>query len=537
MRHNDVDTRVLTGQGGGAVAKRVRRRNTRALSALTAVMVSLTTYFGLASMAFNPGWGAVALALIAGALTLAATEVGVLAAVLALSIPITAAQPVVGIAFLVLGVAGVHYLGADGGRLFATIAASLGGGLLGPAWAASAAAGYALGVGEGALLAGLAAVSIQVLGVALGRERFLVTLTGGSPETRLVDFSADKVPASLFSLDWLTTSVSSLGSGTLDTLIRALSNISDVIALVAQPLLWASAAILAGLFAQAARKRRLPFLGLGGVAIASMVPAIGAAVLLPMSEVLVPASEIATAAIGSAAAATGFAFLWNRYFPLEVMDDGQSERQGSIASEDADVDELLRLIATAEERLATDHTTNRVIMITDMKSFSTMTEEDGSVLTAKAIQKHRDLLIPLIERHGGHGKSTGGDGLVAAFQSPGGALRAAAQMQAALAAHNVAHPHSREMTVRIGIAGGEVVLDRHGRPFIGTALNLAARVMNLADGGQAFAAADVVAQDVEAVPTVSHGEFVLKNIAEPVEVFEILWAPDIIPMSPKDHKA
>jgi class 3 adenylate cyclase len=178
-------------------------------------------------------------------------------------------------------------------------------------------------------------------------------------------------------------------------------------------------------------------------------------------------------------------------------------------------------------------------MITDMKSFSRMTEEDGSVLTAKAIQKHRDLLLPLLEKHGGHGKSTGGDGLVAAFQSADGALKAAAEMQAALDAHNRSHPQDREMTVRIGLAAGEVVLDKRGRPFIGNALNLAARVMNLGDGGQAFVTADVVEMAPAAVRTHSLGAFDLKNIAKPVTVLEILWHAGQSPSDPRlqEHAA
>jgi class 3 adenylate cyclase len=77
------------------------------------------------------------------------------------------------------------------------------------------------------------------------------------------------------------------------------------------------------------------------------------------------------------------------------------------------------------------------------------------------------------------------------------------------------------------------VLDRHGRPFIGAALNLAARVMNLADGGQAFATAIVASASPEAGVTVaSLGDYELKNIAKPVEVFEVLWAEGQQPRPP-----
>ena len=202
--------------------------------------------------------------------------------------------------------------------------------------------------------------------------------------------------------------------------------------------------------------------------------------------------------------------------------------------EDADVDELLRLIAGAEDELTSKHTTKAVVMITDMKSFSKMTEEDGSVTSAKQIQRHRDLLLPLINSYGGKGKSTGGDGLVAAFGSASDAMHAAVTMQRTLDEYNTGHDGEREMVIRIGIADGEIVLDRGGRPFIGNALNLAARVMDLGDGGQAFTTKPVVeAAKASDIATHRHGAVELKNIAEPVEAIEILWAQGQKPTKPR----
>ena len=106
-------------------------------------------------------------------------------------------------------------------------------------------------------------------------------------------------------------------------------------------------------------------------------------------------------------------------------------------------------------------------------------------------------------------------------------------MQQALAEHNAEHPGEREIWVRMGLASGEVVLDNGGRPFIGAALNLAARVMNLADGGQVFATGDVAAEAAQAgLVSRSFGDFELKNIAKPVEVVEILWAEGQEPQRP-----
>jgi class 3 adenylate cyclase len=90
--------------------------------------------------------------------------------------------------------------------------------------------------------------------------------------------------------------------------------------------------------------------------------------------------------------------------------------------------------------------------------------------------------------------------------------------------------------VRIGIASGEVVLDTAGCPFLGAALNLAARVMDLADGGRIMMAGDVAEHASSAASTslYAHGEFKLKNIAEAVPVVELLWRDG---MSPQEIRA
>lgn len=513
------------------MTQRVRRRNALVLRRAGAAVIGLATLGGLAAMDFTPLWGAVVLAVLAGALAAAATEAGVLVALGALSLPIAASNPIVGIAFLAVGAIGVHYLGSDSARAFMVVAGAVAGAFFGPVWAAAALAGYVLGATEGAIAAALAAVTVEALGLALGRESLFATVTGGSTTTTLLRFGEDA--PNLLSPAWVQEGLADIGPSGFESVATAVSGASHVLALVAQPALWAAAAVAAGAFAKAARRNRSPVIGSVGAAIAALVPAAGAVALLPAFDAPVPAGEIAIAAASSAAIAALGAYVWDRYFPLEFVSAAPGAQVASVATEDADVDELLRLIATAEERLASDHTSRRVVLITDMKAFSKMTEEDGSVLTAKAIQRHRDLLLPVIERHGGMGKSTGGDGLVAAFGAPAAAVAAAGEMQRLLADHNQSHPHERELTVRMGLAEGEVVLDKRGRPFIGSALNLAARVMALADGGQAFATSDVAAASGERF--VSHGEFELKNIARPVEVLELIWADTVEPVSPRDR--
>lgn len=510
-----------------------RRKNEPALSALRAVGIALLTAIGLTAMSAGPAWLPVAVGAVVGAVALASTELAVLAAVIALSMPLIAVQPVVGIVTLILLVVCVRYLGTSGGRAFLILGLSLAGAFLGPVWAGVALAGYLLGAGQGAVVAALACLLLEATGVLLGRPMIGATFTGGSGHA-IVAFA--HMPDSLLASGWIVKSFTSLDGKAVTKTLHDMSQLSKPLMLFLQPWLWAFGAVAAGMIRDDSHERHSLPRSIAAVSAGAAVPGLGGAALASVLGLRVDWQWIGISLLSSLAVAAVFVVIWELVFPPLKVVSKLPPRKASMAAEDADVDELLRLIATAEDKLATNHTSVRTVMITDMKSFSRMTEEDGSVATAKAIQRHRDLLLPVIQSHNGFGKSTGGDGLVSSFESAADALLAAAEMQRVLAAHNEAHPDEREIWIRIGLASGEVVLDKGGRPFIGAGLNLAARVMNLADGGQVFCTADVA----QAAPGVglrsfSFGEFELKNIARPVEIMELLWeGPEQQPRDPRE---
>jgi len=512
------------------MAKRARRKNERLLGWLRGAGIALAVYAGLTSMQFRPGWGAALLALLAGSLAVASVDVGVTVAVLCLAVPLVAVNPVLGIALTILAVVSVRYLGADGGRVFLLMAAAVFGAFFGPIWAPVAIAGFLMGATEGAVAAAAACLAVEGVGIALGSGALPagVTITGGS--VPLVTFAG--APPSLFSSQWIPQAFANINSGSVDTLINGIAAVPNPLALALQPLMWAFGAVVTATLARQASKHRGIVPLAAAMAAGVLVPAAGSIMLGASAGLSTEWSALAFATVSSVLLGALFAVVYQNGFPVVA-----APVRSSVATEDAEVDDLLRLIATAEEKLATQHTTTKVVMITDMKSFSRITEEDGSIVTAKFIQRHRDLLLPIIEAHHGRGKSTGGDGLVAAFDRPIDALKAAADMQRALSEHNGAHHVGRDMSVRMGVARGEVVLDKSGRPFIGAALNLAARIMNLADGGQVFADASLLSIETSAVKTHSHGEFELKNIARPVEVIEVLWTHDQQPRTPGDTVA
>jgi class 3 adenylate cyclase len=282
------------------------------------------------------------------------------------------------------------------------------------------------------------------------------------------------------------------------------------------------------------QRRTSALLGVGA-SVAVLAAGTGAVAALAGSRVQV--TPIALSAALSLLAALGVAALSEWVFTLSVVEGPSATPSPTrMSTEDADVDDLLRMISSAEEELATKHTAVRTVLMTDMKSFSQMTQNLGSQKTAKRVQRHRDLLLPIVEAHGGKGKSTGGDGLLAAFDSPPSALTAAVEMQRTLDDYNRAHSGEEPILVRIGVAEGEVVLDRGGKPFLGDALNLAARIMSLADGEQVFTSLEVFERGGQ-LPYggVDHGEFRLKNISAPVDVVEVLWTEGQLARAPLEE--
>jgi len=513
------------------MAQAIKRRNDQILRWLRAAAFAGLTGWALSSMSFNPGAAALGIALTTGVVALFAPGIAVLIAVVAMGLPLLAADLLAGAVFLVVGFAAVQYMGQDNGRAFLAIMAAFLAATYGPVWAVIAIAGYVMGASEGAVVAILACLVIEAAGLLTGAGSIGLVHTGGTPPP-VVSFA--DAPANLLSFGWLKSSIDSLDP---NALVRALSDAPAKALLILQPIIWAGGASVAGLLKRPAEdKQRAVFSLVAGAASVTAL-AVASVVALNAFAPTAPAmASIVTATVASLAGALAFNAAWEWVFPPigRAAAAATATRHGSMSTEDADVDELLRLIATAEDQLTSKHTTERVVMITDMKSFSKMTEEDGSVVSAKAIQRHRDLLLPVIERHGGSGKSTGGDGLVAAFTSAPEAVASAAEMQRLLMEYNATHSSERDIIVRIGIAQGEVVLDKSGRPFIGNALNLAARIMNLGDGGQVLIT-DSVAKltgTPEGVRLSSHGPFELKNIAVPIEVIEVLWTDDQEPLSP-----
>ena len=203
------------------------------------------------------------------------------------------------------------------------------------------------------------------------------------------------------------------------------------------------------------------------------------------------------------------------------------ESHGLIPNEIITVseDSVLRFLGQIHE--PADHTeitsAFRTILFTDLEGSTALLEAVGETAYMVLLTEH-DLIIrrALVAWRGREVKHTG-DGIMASFDDVGRALEGALAIQAGFAARATG-ADTRELRVRIGMAAGEPV--DHNDDLFGSTVNLAARICEVAAGGQILVSEAVRDLGVEEAFTFREADpRTLKGFAGPTRVFELLGAP------------
>ena len=178
----------------------------------------------------------------------------------------------------------------------------------------------------------------------------------------------------------------------------------------------------------------------------------------------------------------------------------------------------------------------KVIMFTDIQSSVQLQESIGTVNYAPLLKRHDELFAQAMDTVGsGRIVKHTGDGFLAVFDLASEAVMAALRFQWLLGQEK--WPEKAALVARVGIHEGEILsMDSgsDGPGMLGAAVNLAARVMSLACGGQVLVTRsvfDASRQFVRGVPGVpeaecglgwvAHGAYLVKGFESPVEIFEI----------------
>lgn len=194
--------------------------------------------------------------------------------------------------------------------------------------------------------------------------------------------------------------------------------------------------------------------------------------------------------------------------------------------------------AAVQRRLA-------AIMSADVVGYSRLMGIDEAG-TLAALQVHRrELIDPEIEKHSGRLVKLMGDGALTEFGSIVQATECAVAIQRGMAERNADVPQDRRIEFRIGLNFGDVIID--GDDIYGDGVNVAARLEGLAEPGGVCVSEAVRSAVGTRLPFdfAFMGERVVKNIAEPIRVYQVIAAvkdnaspacpyPGMVPFAARD---
>jgi adenylate cyclase len=161
------------------------------------------------------------------------------------------------------------------------------------------------------------------------------------------------------------------------------------------------------------------------------------------------------------------------------------------------------------------------ILAADVVAYSRLMGEDEAGTLTLLKQRRREVLAPLVTRHGGRIFKLMGDGALVEFPSVVNAVQCAVEIQKGMTAANAALPENKRIVLRIGVNLGDVIVE--GNDLYGDGVNLAARLEGLAEPG-GICLSDTAHRHVASKLPLGYrdlGEQAVKNFAKPIRVYAV----------------
>jgi class 3 adenylate cyclase len=168
--------------------------------------------------------------------------------------------------------------------------------------------------------------------------------------------------------------------------------------------------------------------------------------------------------------------------------------------------------------LSQEHRKLAAIMFTDIEGYTALTQADES-LALEVLTRHNELLRPTFLRYGGKEVKSMGDAFLVEFDSALEATKCAVEIQKVLDRYN--RRAKEKLRIRVGIHVGDVL--HRGGDLLGDAVNIASRIVRLADGGDICLSEQVYDQIRNKVPysLVRLESRNLRNITFPIDVYKV----------------
>ena len=212
----------------------------------------------------------------------------------------------------------------------------------------------------------------------------------------------------------------------------------------------------------------------------------------------------------------------------EEKNSQNSIRNGNMA-------EALRERVRLDQIIQETYKRKRTILFSDVCGFTQYMEKMGDICGRAWIQKHHDIVLPLIEANGGSVLDIMGDGVMASFPEALMAARSAIAIQKGLEEHNSQTPSVDMIHVKIGINTGELLED--GNHVAGDVVNVASRIQSHSGSDQILISKKVYNEicNCDDILCRHYGWVHVKGKAEALELYLIVWKNEevIISSEPK----
>jgi DNA-binding SARP family transcriptional activator/class 3 adenylate cyclase/ABC-type glycerol-3-phosphate transport system substrate-binding protein len=164
----------------------------------------------------------------------------------------------------------------------------------------------------------------------------------------------------------------------------------------------------------------------------------------------------------------------------------------------------------------------RTFLIADIRGYTRFSDARGDEAAARLAERFLSIARERVESHSGAIVEVRGDEILAVFDSAREAVRAAVDLQAALAAEQTA---DLPLGVGIGIDAGEAV--PLGEGYRGRALNMAARLCARARPGEILVTPELahLSGNVEGIRFEDRGPVRLRGISKPISLMTVVPPP------------
>ncbi|MCP4688092.1 MAG: CHAT domain-containing protein [Desulfobacterales bacterium] len=187
------------------------------------------------------------------------------------------------------------------------------------------------------------------------------------------------------------------------------------------------------------------------------------------------------------------------------------------------IEEIIHQRERLDEILQKEFTKKKTILFSDVCGYTRYMDARGDIGGRVWMQKHHDIVLPLIEENGGRVLSIMGDGVMASFDASPPAVKAAVEIQKGLDRHNRKTDSADMIHVKIGVhTGGILVDDSH---IAGDVVNVASRIQNQA-GPDRILVSEEVHREIRGEDDILsrfHESVRVKGKPEPLELYRVIW--------------